>query len=135
MPELIATLEAKRSEVAKRISQLGDMRKGSITENFRCCGKPACGCHATDHARHGPYYAFTTNVAGKTKTVQMRPGAKLRKFEREVSTYKEFRKLSNELIAVNETLCEARPAPDETADPADLKKTSRRSSRKKLHKK
>lgn len=131
MPEPIAVLEAKRSEVVKQISQLGDMRKGSITENFRCCGKPSCGCHATDHARHGPYYAFTTNVAGKTRTVQMRPGAKLKKFEREVSTYKEFRKLSNELIAVNETLCEARPAPDETADRAELKKTSRRSSKRK----
>lgn len=131
MPEPIAALEAKRSEVVKQISQLGDMRKGSITENFRCCGKPACGCHATDHPGHGPYYAFTTNVAGKTKTVQMRPGAKLKKFEQEVSTYKEFRKLSNELIAVNETLCEARPAPDETADRAELKKTSRRSSRRK----
>lgn len=31
----------------------------------------------------------------------MRPGAKLKKLEREVSTYQEFRKLSNELIAVN----------------------------------
>lgn len=130
MPEPIAALEAKRTEVVKQISQLGDMRKGSITENFRCCGKPACGCHAADHPGHGPYYAFTTNVAGKTRTVQMLPGAKLKKFEREVSTYKEFRKLSNELIAVNETLCDARPAPDETADRADLKKTSRRFSKR-----
>lgn len=130
MPELIADLEAARSDVLRQITQLSDMRKGSITETFRCCGKPVCGCHEADHPGHGPYYAFTTNVAGKTKTVQMRPGAKLNKFEREVNTYKEFRKLSNELIAVNETICEARPAPDETTASTTLKKTSRRSSKK-----
>ena len=132
MPEPIAALEAKRGDVLNQISDLGDMRKGSITEAFRCCGKPTCGCHAADHPGHGPYYAFTTNVAGKTRTVQMRPGARLNKFEREVSNYKEFRRLSNELIAVNEVICDARPAPDETAERAALKKTSRRSSRKKL---
>ena len=127
MPEPIAVLEARRGDVLTQITRLGDMRKGSITEAFRCCGKPACGCHATDHPGHGPYYAFTTNVAGKTRTVQMRPGAKLNKFQREVSSYKEFRELSNQLIAVNETICEARPAPDETAGRTALKKTSRRS--------
>ena len=60
----------------------------------------------------------------------MRPGGKLNKFQREVDSYKEFRKLSNELIAVNETICEARPAPDETAERTELKKTSRRSFKK-----
>ena len=135
MPESIAVLEAKRGDVLRQITQLGDMRKGSITETFRCCGKPACGCHATDHAGHGPYYAFTKSVAGKTRTVQMRPGGKLNKFQREVDSYKDFRKLSNELIAVNETICEARPALDETAERTDLKKTSRRSFKKRLRRK
>ena len=130
MPEPIAVLEAKRNHVLKQITQIGDMRKGSITEAFRGCGKPTCSCHATDHPGHGPYYAFTKNVGGKTRTVNMRSGAKLKKFEREVSSYKEFRKLSNELIAVNETICEARPDPTETEDTAGLKKTSRKSSRK-----
>lgn len=130
MPEPIAVLEAKRNHVLRQITQIGDMRKGSITEAFRCCGKPTCSCHATDHPGHGPYYAFTKSVGGKTRTVNMRPGAKLKKFEREVSSYKEFRKLSNELIAVNETICEARPDPTETEDTAGLKKTSRKSSRK-----
>lgn len=132
MSEPIAVLEASRRDVVRQITQLGDMRKGSITETFRCCGKSACGCHAPDHTGHGPYYAFTTRVAGKTRTVQMRPGAKLTKFQREVDSYKEFRKLSNELIAVNETICETRPAPDETAERTELKKTSRRSFKKRL---
>jgi len=130
MSNSIAALEAKRNDVLRQISEIGDMRKGSITEAFRCCGKPTCGCHATDHPGHGPYYAFTRNVGGKTRTVHMRPGAKLIKFEREVSNYREFRRLSNELIAVNETICEARPDPVEMDDPAGLKKTSRKSSRR-----
>jgi len=80
MPDPVLALETKRDEILRQISRLGDMRKGSITEAFRCCGKPSCACSAPDHPGHGPYYAFTTKVAGKTKTVQLRAGARLTRF-------------------------------------------------------
>lgn len=128
MPDTVAKLEAQREQILSRMTQLGDMRKGSISETFRACGKPACACRGTDHPGHGPYYAFTRKVAGKTKTVQLRPGPRLDKFEREVEAYKHFRALSEQLIEVNEAICEARAEPDQPAAP---KKTSRRSSRRK----
>lgn len=130
MSDPLAGLEKEREEVLKEISRVGDMRKGSITETYRCCGKPACACQADDHAGHGPYFAFTTKVGGKTRTVQLRPGSRLDKFQREVDTYRRFRALSEKLIEVNGSICEARPEPTE-ADTAGLKKTSRKSSRKK----
>jgi len=94
MPDPIHALETPRADILRQMTRLGDMRKGSITEAFRCCGKPACACSAPDHPGHGPYYAFTTKVAGKTKTVQLRAGARLDKFQREVDVYKQFRTLS-----------------------------------------
>lgn len=130
MSDPLAGLEKEREEVLKEISRVGDMRKGSITETYRCCGKPTCACQANDHAGHGPYFAFTTKVGGKTRTVQLRPGSRLDKFQREVDTYRRFRALSEKLIEVNGSICEARPEPTE-ADTAGLKKTSRKSSRKK----
>jgi hypothetical protein len=129
MPD-IAALEALREAILRRMTQLGDMRKGSITETFRPCGKPSCACSAAGHPGHGPYYAFTTKVAGKTKTVQLRPSSRLDKFQREVDTYKQFRALSEELFEVNEAICKARPEPAEPAERSALKKTSRRSSRR-----
>jgi hypothetical protein len=130
MPDPLATLEAERDEVLRQMARLGDMRKGSITEAFRGCGKSACACQLTGHPGHGPYFAFTTKVAGKTKTVQLRAGAKLDKFQREVETYKQFRSLSARLIEVNESICEARPEPGEAEQRSTPKKTSRRSSKK-----
>lgn len=129
MPDLLDRLEAERDEILRQMARLGDMRKGSITEAFRCCGKSACACQGSDHPGHGPYYAFTTKVAGKTRTVQLRAGPRLDRFQREVETYKQFRALSARLIEVNEAICGARPQPGETAARAALKKTSARSSR------
>jgi hypothetical protein len=135
MPDPIHALETQRDDILRQMTRLGDMRKGSITEAFRCCGKSACACSAPDHPGHGPYYAFTTKVAGKTKTVQMRAGSRLDKFQREVDVYKQFRALSEKLIEVNQALCEARPEPDAASQRSALKKTSRRSSRRRSAKK
>jgi hypothetical protein len=131
MPDPIHALESQRDEILRQMSRLGDMRKGSITEAFRCCGKSACACSAPDHPGHGPYYAFTTKVEGKTKTVQLRAGSRLDKFQREVDAYKEFRVLSEKLLEVNQALCEARPEADSASPRSALKKTSRSSSRRK----
>ena len=135
MPDPIHALETQRDDILRQMTRLGDMRKGSITEAFRCCGKSACACSAPDHPGHGPYYAFTTKVAGKTKTVQLRAGARLDKFQREVDVYKEFRALSEKLIEVNQALCEARPEPEVASQRSAQKKTSQRSSRRRSAKK
>ena len=132
MPTPLAALEAQRDGILREIAQLGDMRKGSITETFRPCGKPGCACHRRDHPGHGPYYAYTMKVAGKTWTVQLRAGARLDKFQREVDTYTEFRALSDKLIAVNDAICAARPEPEEASARLEGKKTSSRSSRRRL---
>jgi hypothetical protein len=130
MPDPTHALESQRDDILRQMTRLGDMRKGSLTEAFRCCGKSACACSAPDHPGHGPYYAFTTKVAGKTKTVQLRAGARLDKFQREVDAYKQFRALSERLIEVNQALCEARGGPDVASQRSALKKTSQRSSRR-----
>ena len=135
MPDPTHALETQRDDILRQMTRLGDMRKGSITEAFRCCGKSACACSAPDHPGHGPYYAFTTKVEGKTKTVQLRAGPRLDKFQREVDVYKQFRALSEKLIEVNQALCEARPKPDPASQRSALKKTSPHSSRRRSAKK
>lgn len=135
MPDPTRALETQRDDILRQMTRLGDMRKGSITEAFRCCGKAACACAAPDHPGHGPYYAFTTKVGGKTKTVQMRAGPRLDKYQREVDAYKQFRALSEKLIEVNQALCEARPEADPASQRSALKKTSQRSSRRRSAKK
>ena len=109
MPDSTSKLETERSALLQKLAATSDMRRGSITECYRRCGKPSCACVAPDHPGHGPYYAFTTKVDGKTKTLQLRPGPLLTKVEREVATYRDFRSTCGKLLEVNEAICDARP--------------------------
>jgi hypothetical protein len=129
MANLSSKLESDRSALLQSLSTTGDMRRGSITEVYRPCGKPTCACAAENHPWHGPYYAFTKKVAGKPKTLQLRPGPLLTKIEREVETYRTFRTTCDRLVEVNEAICDARPV--EAQDALEKKRRSApRSGRK-----
>jgi hypothetical protein len=135
MPATVAALESKRDAIVREMAEIRDMRRGSITEVFRPCGKLTCACQAAEHPGHGPYYAYTRKVSGKTKTVQLRAGPRLTRFKREVEAYRHFRSLAEQLIEVNESICDGRP--DESSELSERdrpRKTSRRSSRRKSHK-
>lgn len=109
MSDPLAKLESDRAALLAVLAATGDMRRGSITENFRSCGKPTCACAAGDHPGHGPYYAFTVKVGGKTKTRQIRPGPALTKIEGEVAEHRRFRENCDRLLDINEAICDARP--------------------------
>ena len=115
MPDPLAQLEGDRAALLQTLATTGDMRRGSLTEVYRSCGKPRCACAAADHPGHGPYYAFTRKVDGKTQSLQLRPGLVLSKIEREVETYRGFRETCDRLLVVNEAICDARPLQDAEA--------------------
>lgn len=116
MTDLLSRLQASRAALLRTLAATGDMRRGSISEVYRSCGKPNCACAAPDHPGHGPYYAFTKKIGGKTKTVQLRPGPVLDKLEHEVANYRDFRETCERLVEVNEALCDARPVDDQEAE-------------------
>ena len=124
MKKSLQELESERTELLRHFAQYGDMRRGSITEVYRSCGKRNCACAHPDHPGHGPFYAYTTKVSGKTKTLQLRPGSLLSKIEREVAEYKRFRALCDRVLDVNEQICDARPVAQ-----ADAQEKKRRFSR------
>ena len=127
-----ASLEQQRAEILQQIHALGDMRRGSIVEQYLTCGKSPCCCKEAGHPGHGPYFTFTRKLGGKTQTRQMRSGPALAKLRREVESFHRFQALRDRLIEVNEALCELRPL-----EPAglDKKNPSRRLWRKKSAKK
>jgi hypothetical protein len=61
-------LEALRDRLYARLAALGDFRRGSVSENYRKCGKANCACAAPDHRGHGPRFLWTRS-AGRRKTV------------------------------------------------------------------
>lgn len=132
MPLSHDALEAKRQKLLEKMLHIGDMRQGTLTEVYRSCGKPNCHCASPGDPGHGPYYALTRKVGGKTETVQLRAGPTLTKIEREVEAYRRFRSLCTELVAVNEQICEAKTTGEDSLG-MEVKKTSSKSSKKKSH--
>jgi Family of unknown function (DUF6788) len=105
----LAELEARRRALFERLARVGDFRRGSVSENYRRCGKPNCACARPDHPGHGPRYVWTrTTVGRKTRGRQLDRG-EVDKVRAELANYQEFAKITDEIVEVNEAICEARP--------------------------
>jgi len=109
MTHSLASLEQHRSALQSQLAELGDFRAGSITGTGGRCGNPRCHCHKANDPGHGPYYRLTRKVNGKTVTETFSSEAALHKAQREVEEYHRFRRLSQELLEVNEQICRLRP--------------------------
>ncbi|GAB93043.1 DUF6788 family protein [Gordonia rhizosphera] len=102
-------LEAARAQLFAELAATGDFRRGSVSENYRRCGKPNCVCARPDHPGHGPRYLWTRTVSGRrTKGRQLAP-EEVDKVRAEIANYQRFADVSEQIVAVNEAICEARP--------------------------
>jgi uncharacterized protein DUF6788 len=102
-------LEAQRRELYERLAEVGDFRRGSVSENYRRCGKPNCACAGPDHPGHGPRYLWTRTVAGRGSRGRQLDRAEVDKVRAELARYHRFAEVSEQIIEVNEAICEARP--------------------------
>jgi hypothetical protein len=109
MGETLESLEKERKELYRKLEGLGDFRRGTISVNYRKCGKKRCACTKPDHPGHGPQYLWNSTIKGKSYAKNLRLGPELEKYIQETGNYKEFVKLSEELVQINEKICELRP--------------------------
>lgn len=105
----LARLESGRTQLHSQLAAVGDFRRGSLTAAYRRCGKPYCACAEPGHPGHGPIHLLTKSVKGKTATKAVPAGPQLEKVQREVSNYQRFKAVVEQIVAVNEQICEARP--------------------------
>jgi len=101
-------LEQQRAQLYARLAVTGDLRPGSINVTYRKCGKPNCACARAGHPGHGPRWLWTRSAGGRTRSRQL-AAAEVDKVRAELANYKEFAALSEQIVAVNEAICEARP--------------------------
>src|SRR5260370_9254292 len=124
MSELsLPELEAERDRLFAQLVALGDFRRGSVSENYRKCGKPNCACAQPDHPGHGPRFLWTRS-AGRRKTVGRQLAAgEVEKVRREVARHAEFTSALEQVIEGNERIRAARPSagPDAPSAPRGAK--------------
>jgi len=104
----IVQLEQKRNYLMKQLTMVGDFRRGTISVNYRKCGKPECRCAKDESQRHGPQYLWNATIGRKSVAKNLRLGPEVEKYINETEEYKKFMKLCEELVEVNEQICDAR---------------------------
>ena len=122
----LSELEAQRDHLKVQLSDLGDLRPGSLTERYRKCGKANCHCAQPDEPGHGPSWSLTHDVKGKTIT-RIIPKAFVPQTREHIAEYQRLRGLTSDLVEVNEKICEARLGGGKTGD-GSKKNSDRRST-------
>lgn len=130
---LLAELEAQRARLFERLAAVGDFRRGSVSENWRRCGKSSCRRCAEPGSRgHGPRWLWTRTAAGRgTIGRQLKP-EEVGKVRAELENHQRFAALAEEIAEVSEAICEARPVPargGQAPEPEGQKKGSAARSR------
>src|SRR3989304_6303074 len=134
MEETLESLEAERRSVYRKVEGIGDFRRGIISVNYRKCGKKNCACAMPGHLGHGPQYLWNTTIKGKSYAKSVRLGPELQKYMQETTKYREFLRLCQELVQLNENIREIRPVVEieDKNEREALKKKLLGSLRKKL---
>jgi hypothetical protein len=114
VPDSLAALEAKRTHLLQEFLNLGDLRPGSITATRRLCGKPTCHCARPNDPGHDPQFRLTRKVRGKTVNESFPSPAAWRKAQQEVAEFHRLQELTDELIVLNQKICELRPVEQES---------------------
>lgn len=137
MEETIESLEAQRKALYQKLEELGDFRRGTISVNYRKCGRKNCACAKPGHPGHGPQYLWNTTIKGESYARNVHLGPELQKYREETEHYRDFLRLCEEMVRLNERICDLRPVA-EIEDPkelGELKKKLQQFFSKKLKKK
>jgi hypothetical protein len=111
MPEpSLPELEAERDLLYARLAATGDFRRGSVSENYRKCGKPNCACARPGHPGHGPRFLWTRSEGRAKRIGRQLAAAEVEKVRREIARHAEFAATVEQIAEVNEKICETRPA-------------------------
>jgi uncharacterized protein DUF6788 len=105
----LAEMELKRENLYKQLQDTKDFRRGIISVNYRKCGKKNCACAQEGHPGHGPQYLWNATIKGKSYAKSVKLGPEMEKYLEEIANHQRFMKLCDEVVAINEQICDMRP--------------------------
>ena len=109
MADTMEELEQRRTTLYQQMHTPGTFRPGTISVNFRKCGREGCACTQPGHPGHGPQYLWNTTSGGQSRAQNLRLGPELEKAQGELENHHVFLRLCRELVEVNEKICRLRP--------------------------
>jgi hypothetical protein len=100
-------LEARIRTIKGEIAALGDLRPGSLSQQYNVCGTPGCRCKADPPQRHGPYGQLSFTWRGRSRSVFVRK-QHLPSVEAQLENYARLRELVERWIDLGIELCRLR---------------------------
>src|SRR3989304_4487787 len=97
MNRRVEVLQRQIDRIKHELIELGDLRPGSLSEQFNVCGTPGCKCKKSPPQKHGPYYqvSYTRNGRSGTRFVR-RP--QVAAVKRQLRNYARMRELVDRWI-------------------------------------
>ncbi len=103
METRIQTLERRIAKITTQLARLGDLRIGSLSEQYNVCGRAGCRCKASPPIKHGPYHQLSFTRKGKSSTRFVRRG-ELTTVKQQLRNYEKLRKLVDQWITLGTEL-------------------------------
>jgi hypothetical protein len=97
----LAELEDRYAALARSIGQIGLIAQGSLTRRLTHCNKPGCRCGEVPPRLHGPYWQWTTKVAGRTVTRRL-SDAEAARYQGWIANERELRRIVGQMREVAE---------------------------------
>jgi len=99
----IHSLELRIDKIKRELAELGDMRPGSMSEQYNVCGTAGCHCKASPPQKHGPYYqvSFSRKCKSSTRFVKKKDVPTVR---RQLRNYKRLKELVDRWIDLSTEL-------------------------------
>jgi beta-mannanase len=137
MEETVEVLQQKRKVLYQNLEKVGDFRRGIVSVNYRKCGKNNCICAKQGHPGHGPRYLWNATIKGKSHAKDIKLGPEAKKYIEETENYRNFVRLCDEIIQINEKIADLKPIPEvkNTTELERLKKNLQILFKRKLKKK
>ena len=94
----IKQLQGRITRIKKKLSELGDLRPGTLSRQYNVCGNPTCRCKdPTNPKKHGPYYQLSYTHRGRSRTEFVRKQF-VAQVQREINNYAIFRELTRKWV-------------------------------------
>jgi len=102
--------QARIARIKKSLAALGDMRPGSISEQYNVCGNPTCSCKdPVNPKKHGPYYQLSYTHNGKHTTEHVKREV-VNEVRKQVKNHRRFKELTEEWVDLSVALAKLRKA-------------------------
>jgi len=91
--QLTARIQAIKTELVG----IGDLRPGTLSEQYNVCGTPGCRCKADPPHKHGPYHQLSYTRHRRSRTEAVRP-EHLADVQAQLATYRRWQALLDQWL-------------------------------------